>query len=304
MYCYVNGDIFESPAQTLVNTINTVGAMGKGIAGSFKKLLPDMFRTYQQLCETGQISIGSLWLYRTPHKWILNFPTKKHWRYPSKLEYIEKGLATFSRNYEKANISSIAYPMLGCGNGELEWTEVKPLIEKYLKKLPIDIYIYTNNRPIIPEHKNIEDMRRWLMSEPRYYPFDDLKSDLVDLFNKQSQFHDVAGIIFSATSSEAGLSISFRDNEVFVPWVGDEISKGLLELWSLVRDKGICTVDDLSEIGIAAPDCVLGLLSKLPFIKQVPVSGKKHEIAIQLSSIQNQLQLFSDIASKEISQVI
>jgi len=127
MLTYVTGDLFESPAQTLVNTVNTVGVMGKGIALRFKQIYPEMFAKYQELCESGQFTIGQLYLWRTPNKWVLNFPTKEHWRRPSKLQYIEAGLEKFVEGYQDAGISSIAFPPLGCGNGELDFDEVRPL---------------------------------------------------------------------------------------------------------------------------------------------------------------------------------
>ena len=91
MITYVQGNLFESPAQVLVNTVNTVGVMGKGIALQFKKIYPDMFKEYRDLCERKQFKIGSLHLYKTPHKWILNFATKREWRRPSQLQYIPRG---------------------------------------------------------------------------------------------------------------------------------------------------------------------------------------------------------------------
>src|SRR5688572_26562315 len=99
MLTFVRGNLFESPAKVLVNTVNTVGVMGKGIALSFKQIYPEMFQRYVQLCESGQLDIGKLWLYKTPHKWILNFPTKKNWRAPSRLEYLEAGLRKFVATY-------------------------------------------------------------------------------------------------------------------------------------------------------------------------------------------------------------
>ncbi|MFH1086302.1 MAG: macro domain-containing protein, partial [Chloroflexota bacterium] len=117
MILYVTGSLFQSPAQVLVNTVNTVGVMGKGVALEFKRLYPDMFAEYRRLCETGQLAVGKLWLYRSPNKWILNFPTKEHWRNPSRVEYVETGLDAFRRNYSRMGIRSIAFPPLGCGNG-------------------------------------------------------------------------------------------------------------------------------------------------------------------------------------------
>lgn len=142
MIKYIKGDLFSSPAQVLVNTVNLDGVMGKGIALKFKKLYPEMFKKYQSFCENKMLEIGKLWLYKSETKWILNFPTKIHWRNPSKIEYIEKGLQKFVAMYREKNITSIAFPKLGCGNGGLKWEDVKPLMDHYLKNLPIDIYVY------------------------------------------------------------------------------------------------------------------------------------------------------------------
>ena len=141
MVTYIEGNIFSSPAQVIVNTVNTVGVMGKGLALSFKKRYPGMFEVYRRACERKQLTIGKLMLYYAPDHWILMFPTKENWRNPSKLEYIEAGLQKFVNTYAQKNITSIAFPKLGCGNGELSWDAVKPLMEKYLKPLPIAVYI-------------------------------------------------------------------------------------------------------------------------------------------------------------------
>lgn len=143
MIRYVEQNIFESPAQVIVNTVNTVVVMGKGIAKDFKKYYPEMFKEYQRYCEIGALEVGKLWLYKTPNKWVLNFPTKKHWRNPSRLDYIEFGLKKFVDTYKEKGIKSISFPQLGVGNGGLNWElQVKPLMEKYLANLPIDIFIH------------------------------------------------------------------------------------------------------------------------------------------------------------------
>src|SRR5687767_12603836 len=121
MLTYVVGDIFRSPAAVLVNTVNTRGVMGKGLAKDFKALYPEMFRRYQELCENGKLDIGKLFLHRTSGKWVLNFPTKRDWRHPSKVEYLEAGLKAFVDGYARNNITSVAFPQLGCGHGELDW---------------------------------------------------------------------------------------------------------------------------------------------------------------------------------------
>jgi len=86
MLSYVTTSLFDSPAQTLVNTVNTVGVMGKGIAAKFKQRYPEMYTRYREVCAAGQLETGKLLLYRTPNKWVLNFPTKRDWRQPSRVE--------------------------------------------------------------------------------------------------------------------------------------------------------------------------------------------------------------------------
>jgi len=151
---YVTTRLFDSPAQTLVNTVNTVGVMGKGVAAEFKRRYPDMFRRYHELCEQGQLDIGKLYLHRTPNKWVLNFPTKKHWRNPSRIEYIEAGLRKFVETCTESGITSISFPQLGCGNGQLPWRVVRPVMEKYLSGLPIPVYVHIVSRraDFVPEH--------------------------------------------------------------------------------------------------------------------------------------------------------
>lgn len=143
MLTYISINLFKSPAQTLVNTVNTVGVMGKGIAKTFKQLYPEMYQEYRQLCQEKRLTTGKLHIYRTPNKIVVNFPTKQHWRKPSKIEYIEAGLEEFVKVYGRYGISSVSFPQLGCGNGELDWDQqVKPVMEHHLKNLPIPVYIH------------------------------------------------------------------------------------------------------------------------------------------------------------------
>jgi O-acetyl-ADP-ribose deacetylase (regulator of RNase III) len=143
MITYVEGDIFQSSAKVLVNPVNTAGVMGKGLALEFKKRYPAMFEEYRTLCEKGQFQVGDLWVYKAPEKWILNFPTKRHWREKSTLEIIETGLQKFVETYAEAGVESIAFPKLGSGFGGLDWeTQVRPLMERYLQPLVIEISIY------------------------------------------------------------------------------------------------------------------------------------------------------------------
>lgn len=142
MLNYVKGDIFDSPAQTIVNPVNTVGVMGKGLALSFKKRYPEMFESYRRACDKHLLTTGKLMLFRAQDHWILLFPTKEDWRNPSKLEWIEAGLRKFTETYAAKGITSVAFSKLGCGCGGLLWKDVKPVMEKYLEELPIAVYIY------------------------------------------------------------------------------------------------------------------------------------------------------------------
>jgi len=137
------GNLFESGAQTLVNTVNCVGVMGKGIAREFKKRYPDMFRDYTARCDAGEVRVGVPYLYSDLlGTSIVNFPTKEHWRSPSRVQDIERGLDAFLEHYKDWQIRSVAFPPLGCGNGGLDWKVVGPMIYRKLSALEIPVTIY------------------------------------------------------------------------------------------------------------------------------------------------------------------
>jgi O-acetyl-ADP-ribose deacetylase (regulator of RNase III) len=137
------GDLFRSKAQTLVNTVNTVGVMGKGIALMFKKRFPDMYEEYVARCESGAVRLGEPYLYRTLlPPWVINFPTKEHWRAASRLDAIVDGLAYLARHVDDWGIESLAVPPLGCGNGQLDWEIVGPTLFRALDELPFPVELY------------------------------------------------------------------------------------------------------------------------------------------------------------------
>lgn len=137
------GDLFESTAQTLVNTVNTVGVMGKGIALAFKQRFPEMHRDYVQRCERGEVKLGQPYLWRPLFEpWVLNFPTKSHWRKPSRLQDIVVGLEYLAAHHCKWGITSLAVPPLGCGYGGLEWRVVGPTLYEHLSRLDIPVELY------------------------------------------------------------------------------------------------------------------------------------------------------------------
>jgi len=137
------GDLFDSKAQTLVNTVNCVGVMGKGIALEFKKRFPDMYKDYVDRCRRGEVHLGKPYLYkRVVPPWILNFPTKDHWRSVARLNDIVRGLEFLFRHYKEWEITSLAVPPLGCGEGQLEWRVVGPTLYRYLSKMEIPVELY------------------------------------------------------------------------------------------------------------------------------------------------------------------
>jgi O-acetyl-ADP-ribose deacetylase (regulator of RNase III) len=147
MIKFLRGDLLGAQTEALVNTVNTVGVMGKGIALMFKEAFPDNFRAYEDACKRKAIQIGRMFVTENltlhgPH-WIVNFPTKKHWRHPSKLAWIVEGLDDLKRVIEEKGIKSIALPPLGCGNGGLRWGEVRPEIERALGRLDsVDVLVF------------------------------------------------------------------------------------------------------------------------------------------------------------------
>lgn len=144
MFIYKTGDILESSAECLINTVNCEGYMGKGIAYQFKKRFPNNNRDYEAACRSHRLYIGAIHTYKEDGKLIINFPTKDKWRSKSKMEYIYIGLDRLVTFLQKNEVASIAIPPLGCGNGGLKWSEVKPKIIDKLKQFSdkMDIQIY------------------------------------------------------------------------------------------------------------------------------------------------------------------
>lgn len=265
---YIIGDIFDSPAQVIVNTVNTVGVMGKGLALTFKQRYPDMFEAYRTACEKHQLTTGKLMLWYAPDHWLLLFPTKENWRNPSKLEYIEKGLYKFVNTYTDKNITSVAFPRLGCGNGELNWDDVRPLMEKYLKPLPIDVYIYLGvGSESAPEHETPQKTIDWMRSYAKDMSFNGVKDDIV--YNTSLTPYSFAangklnymrwendGLTFSNDNTKNNLSVS--ENELF-------------EIWDDIRNKSVFQTpeDDPKRV------LVYSMLNSLGYLSEIYIKDNK-----------------------------
>lgn len=153
---FVRGNLFEADVEAIVNTVNTVGVMGKGIALMFKEKFPDNYLKYEAACKKGAVHVGEMFVTKNPQlfgpQWIINFPTKSHWRNPSKIEWIEVGLENLREFVLLNKIKSIAIPPLGAGNGGLDWQVVRPSIEEALRDLTdVEILIYEPTR----EYQNV-----------------------------------------------------------------------------------------------------------------------------------------------------
>ncbi len=271
MITYLEISLFDSPAQTLVNTVNTVGVMGKGIALTFKKLYPEMYKVYRRLCKANRFSIGQLYIYRTSNKIIVNFPTKEHWRNPSRLDYLEAGLEKFIERYQDYGIASVAFPQLGCGNGELNWErQVQPLMERYLKNLPIPVYVhlYPRDPNFVPERLD-EDYIRQVQLERRQVSTNKLWEDL------QKIAQGTTG--YSYQMSLFGPSIAVGDEKIVFNPDSSNLKivyrEDIEDLWNVLRIRGTISEVDIPE-AIRAEGVIewlFELLERLIYIQPIQV---------------------------------
>ncbi len=166
------GNLLTSEAEALVNTVNTVGVMGKGIALQFKRAWPDYFRAYKQACDAGQVELGRVWVYPverlTGPRYIISFPTKGHWRERSMLENIEAGLIDLVEQLKQLDVRSVAVPPLGCGQGGLDWSVVRKRIETACEGVEgLDVLLFEPG--YAPPHRERPAAHRaaWRWTEPR-----------------------------------------------------------------------------------------------------------------------------------------
>ena len=163
MIRYDDGTVFNVGTEAVVNAVNCVGVMGTGLALEFRLRFPEMFIEYERRVEDSSLALGKLHYYQDSSGiTIVNFPTKNHFRAPSRLEWIERGLQNFVETYDKWGFTSIAFPSLGTGYGGLRWQDVQPLMECYLRDLNLDVVICLDN---FPYADGIEkEMVEWLNS--------------------------------------------------------------------------------------------------------------------------------------------
>ncbi len=275
MITYVNGNLFEAPARVLVNTVNTVGVMGKGLALDFKRIYPEMFSRYQHFCESGQLTIGKLYLFKTDQKWVLNFPTKKHWKAPSRLEYIEAGLKKFVCHYADVGITSIAFPALGCGNGELDYdTQVRPLMEDHLNSIPISVFIYLN-RPATtpPRPRDVKRIAAWLRQDPPSLPFDRILRDVHNILADTRPLHTI--------DRQHEFVAQFKSNPVQLQITSAGHSFAYSEdvlwtFWQRLREHGPVYEEILADYH--QPLFLISVFVMLPYVQQIQVARSPDQL--------------------------
>ena len=214
------GDMFQSGAQTIVNTVNCVGVMGKGVAAEFKKHYPQMFADYFARCSAKQVKLGEPYLYQDLlGKSVINFPTKGHWRSPSRLDDIVRGLDYLVEHADEWSLKSLAIPPLGCGNGGLDWALVGPIMYQKLSKLGIPVEIYapygTSQGQLTPEFldqamtaENIKGRQRQKLN-PSWLTILEVVSEL----SKQRYANPVGRTIFQKIAyviTEQGVNTGFK----------------------------------------------------------------------------------------------
>lgn len=276
MLTYHRTSILTSQAQTVVNTVNTVGVMGKGLASEYKKRYPEMFKAYRELCKNEQLGIGNLWLWKATDQWVLNFPTKKHWRQPSKLSYVEAGLEKFVSQYERRGISEIAFPRLGCGNGGLDWEDVGPLMERYLGPLPISVFIHDFEVDIgCPEHRIVPETTSYQRSFDAF-----IKNIAQVLYSERGYFYTV-------TNQSPFRAIFDDDNNLLITRNGSRRivpNEEIYELWTLLL-RGPLTRQKLSGAAREQAYYIFPILSHLPYIRPIQIARRDDTVAMAVEML-------------------
>ena len=211
---------------------------------------------------------------------MLNFPTKRHWRQQSRPEYIEQGLRKFVDTYHVYGITSVSFPLLGCGNGELDWeTQVRPLMEQYLNPLPISVFVHLQHVPdaFVPERKDSKAIKKWLSGEPESLAFDEVWDDLKTLLATESRFDTYDGresfdVEAGEIEGEEGLTIRARAGNDVIP------HEAILGLWQHLRQAGFVAGDWLPYGLDTRAEYILPVMANLPYVEPVVMAHRYGDI--------------------------
>jgi O-acetyl-ADP-ribose deacetylase (regulator of RNase III) len=275
MITYRQTNLFDSEAQTLVNTVNCVGVMGKGIAKEFKARDNEMFSAYREVCARKLLKPGMLWLWSRSSPWVLNFPTKNHWRGASKIEWVELGLQKFVSTYKDKGISSISFPKLGCGNGGLDWQDVKPIMECYLSAVDIDVFIHDyDSSSGLPEHV--------LPEKEQQLPPSSFEEFFASIKKIARKIKDES----STSSDQHSYAISISEiDQIIVEHDGKKSTVELDDLrgvW-LSLQRSTLTKKEAEWFDSELRGSLLDILARLPYTRSLTVRrGDEKELAVEL----------------------
>jgi hypothetical protein len=269
MIITVYGTLFTSPAHVLVNPVNTHGSMASGLSQKFKAIFPPMFEHYSALCESDSFNIGQLLLYRNAEKWVLNFPIKRHPNAKATLETIETGLLKFVSIYADLHVGSVSFPALGVGEG-LTHDEVLPLLEGYLRPLPITAYLHINDDPFAVPLR-ADTLAKRLNGQLEHVTFEAFWRNIVALARKTPHMmtYDNPQKMFQVATREEGhrrLSLSLTpegDETHFLP------QSVLRDLWQYVRTTVYSLPQNLPSGLDQIGACVVSLLAKLESFRPI-----------------------------------
>ena len=286
MLTYHRTSLLKSQAQTVVNTVNTVGVMGKGIASAFKSRYPAMFKQYRKLCQEHKFHVGQLWLWKAPDQWVLNFPTKKHWRNPSKLSYIEAGLRKLVDQYELRGIREIAFPRLGCGHGGLDWNDVRPMMEEFLRPLPIPVYIHDFEVDIgLPEHHSVSTDQQFERSYDSFLKHLDM---IMEQGGGRFATFKNHSVYQASLDLNRNLLIQRPGKRAVIP------NEELYELWTLLL-RGPVTQRKLPGAARDSAYYVMPILAALPYVRPIKVGSSEGDdlAAVELMDLDAAVEILS-----------
>jgi hypothetical protein len=265
--------------------------MGKGIAAEFRKRYPTMFEEYRKICARGELQPGSIWLWHGPDHNVLNFATKAHWRNPSKLDWIVRGLRTFRNEYTHLGITEISFPRLGCGNGGLDWEEVRPVMEKYLADLPIQVFIHDFEASIgLPEHLQRRGSGRRDPQTGGIGSFETFLGALRETIHARAER-------FAGVNSSRPVTVSYDERTESVLFESEGNSSrvertDLRSVW-VAALTGLVTRANLVAARSLDADFLLGLLGTLPNARLVEIQrwdSPTPEIAVELRAKPSQAE--------------
>lgn len=284
MITLVHGDLFTSPARVLVNPVNTVGTMAGEVGEDFRQVYPEMFARYQALCESDALTIGQAYLYRTPHKWVLNLPVKKHYRASIRLEAVETALRKIATLYAEQLFVSLSLPVAALIENDVRWDDVLPLLHSYLGTLPIMVYVHLPADPRLPEARyNVTTLSRWLLGTPQHVTYDTFWRGLSSIVRRHPQLTTLEGDVpFQATFRRDAANPRLMSLKL-TPAQGEEmfIPQSLLrDLWQYLLTSGYAHPRHLPGGLDSGGAMVVALLSRLSYVRPLLLQPTDQPAAI------------------------